>query len=138
MKISPIVPVASFAALLFITTAAVADPAGEWRVQDGTATIRISRCGAGYCGRIASTVSPAGRDEKNPDPSKRNRSVIGLEVLINMRPAGENVWSGTTYNAEDGQMYGAKMSLQSEQALKIEGCAPGGGPCGSETWARVR
>jgi uncharacterized protein (DUF2147 family) len=138
MKLLPIVSAASFAALMLVTTAALADPAGEWRVQDGTATIRIRKCGAAYCGFVASTATPAGKDEKNPDPSKRGRSVIGIETLINMKAAGQNSWAGTTYNAEDGQMYSAKISLESEQALKIEGCAPGGGLCGSETWTRVR
>ena len=139
MKLSPIISAASFAALMLVATAAVADPAGEWRVADGTATIRIRKCGAtAFCGFIASTATPAGRDEKNPDPAKRNRSVLGIETLINMRQVGENLWAGTTYNAEDGQMYAAKISLQSEGALKIEGCAPGGGVCGSEVWSRVR
>lgn len=138
MKLLPFVSAASFAALMFATTAAIADPAGEWRVQDGTATIRIRKCGAAYCGFIATTASAPGRDDKNPDPSKRGRSVIGVEALINMRPAGANLWAGTTYDANDGQMYSAKISLQGEQALKIEGCAPGGGMCGSETWTRVR
>jgi uncharacterized protein (DUF2147 family) len=138
MKFSPMIAAAGFAATIFAATAAVADPAGEWRVADGTATIRIRKCGIGYCGVVASTITPAGKDAKNPDPSKRERSVIGIEALINMKPAGENSWAGTTYNAEDGQYYQAKISLQGEQSLKIEGCAPGGGACGSETWTRVR
>jgi len=137
MKLLPIASAACFAALMFVATDALADPAGEWRVSDGTATVRIRKCGAAYCGFVASTSTPAGKDEKNPDPAKRNRSVLGIETLINMRPAGENLWAGTTYNAEDGQMYSAKMSMQGEQSLKIEGCAPGGA-CGSEVWSRVR
>ncbi|MGO9005965.1 MAG: DUF2147 domain-containing protein [Beijerinckiaceae bacterium] len=138
MQFSPILSAASFAALMFVASAAIADPAGEWRVADGTATVRIRKCGAAYCGFVATTASTPGKDEKNPDPSKRGRSVIGIETLINMKPAGENLWTGTTYNAEDGQMYSAKMSMQGEKALKIEGCSPGGGMCGNELWSRVR
>jgi uncharacterized protein (DUF2147 family) len=138
MKLLPIASAVSFAALTLVATAAVADPAGEWRVSDGTATIRISRCGAAFCGVIASTSTPAGKDDKNPDPSKRNRSVLGIEVLFNMRKTAENVWAGKTYDAEDGQTYDAKISLQGEQSLTIQGCAPNGGPCGSQTWSRVR
>ena len=138
MKLSPMIAAGAFAATMFAATAAVADPAGEWRVADGTATIRIHKCGIAYCGVVATTISAAGKDVKNPDPSKRNRSVIGIEALINMKPNGENSWAGTTYNAQDGQYYSAKISLQGEGSLKIEGCAPGGGACGSETWTRVR
>jgi uncharacterized protein (DUF2147 family) len=133
---------ASAALALSLTMLAVspafADPTGDWRVADGTATVRIKHCGAGLCGFIASTSTPAGRDDHNPDPRLRSRSVLGIEILINLQKAGENVWSGTTYNAEDGQTYSVKVSLQSEQALQIQGCVPGGGACGSETWARVR
>jgi uncharacterized protein (DUF2147 family) len=125
-------------ALLTASTAALADPVGEWRVADGTATIRIHHCGGALCGNVATTVSAPGKDIRNPDPHKRGRSVLGMEVLIDMRPAGENLWSGTSYNADDGQYYATKISLVGAAALKIEGCAPGGGPCGSQLWSRVQ
>jgi uncharacterized protein (DUF2147 family) len=128
----------SLAASVLGVDVALADPSGEWRVADGNATIRIHKCGAGYCGYIASTTGKPGKDSKNPDPAKRNRSVIGVEVLISLKPAGANTWAGTTYNAEDGQIYNAKMTLEGEQALQIQGCVPNGGICGSETWSRVR
>lgn len=138
MKASPIIAATGLLAMLFASTAALADPIGEWRVADGTATVRIRHCGRDLCGYIATTASAPGRDTKNPDPRKRNRSVIGMEVLINMRATGKDLWQGSTYNAEDGQIYSASMSLSSAQALNIRGCAPGGGMCGSEVWTRVR
>ncbi len=138
MKFSSIARPLFLAGLLAVSTAALANPIGEWRVADGTATIRIHRCGAALCGNVATTASTPGKDDRNPDPSKRNRSVLGMEVLIDMRPAGENLWSGTSYNADDGQYYSAKISLEGESSLKIEGCAPGGGACGSQTWTRVQ
>jgi uncharacterized protein (DUF2147 family) len=131
----------AFAAIVsasFAASRAHADPLGEWRVADGNATVQIRKCGGAYCGFVATTKTAPGRDEKNPDPAKRNRSVLGIEVLISLRPAGKNLWTGTTYNAEDGQYYSAKVSLQSEQALQVEGCVPNGGLCGSETWVRVK
>jgi uncharacterized protein (DUF2147 family) len=140
MKLLPIVAATGFLATLLVSTAALADPAGDWLVSDRTATVRIRHCGgAAYCGFIARTASAPGKDEKNPDPAKRNRSVIGLEVLINMRPAGSGVWQGATYNAQDSQIYSASMSVSADDhTLNIRGCAPGGGMCGSEAWSRVR
>jgi uncharacterized protein (DUF2147 family) len=118
---------------------ALADPTGEWRVQDGKATVRIHKCGGeAMCGSIASVIGTPGRDEHNPNPALRSRSVIGLQVLNGMRPAGPGVWAGPIYNAEDGQQYSGKLSLASEQQLRLEGCVPGGGLCGEETWSRVR
>ena len=116
--------------------AAGSGPAGEWVVEDRTAVVRISKCGGGYCGFVAK--GQAGKDYRNPDPSKRNRSVIGIEVFFGMRPSGPNSWSGQTYNSEDGQMYNGKITLTGPASLQVEGCVPGGGPCGSQTWSRSR
>jgi uncharacterized protein (DUF2147 family) len=138
MKFALIARPVSLVALAFVSTAALTDPIGEWRVADGTATIRIHRCGYALCGNVSSTISPAGTDDRNPDPSKRGRSVLGLEVLINMRRAGQNLWAGTTYNADDGQLYDARISILDDGSLKVEGCAPGGGACGSQEWTRVQ
>jgi uncharacterized protein (DUF2147 family) len=131
--------VLAMAVTMLAVSPAFADPSGDWRVADGTAVVRIKKCGASaYCGFVVQTSTPAGKDIHNPNPSLRSRSVMGLEVLINMQKGGENVWSGSTYNAEDGQTYSAKISLQGEQVLSIQGCVPGGGACGSESWARVK
>ncbi len=140
MKFMPTLTAAlALSATLFAVSPAFADPTGDWRVADGTATVRIKKCGgSALCGYVLATSTPAGKDDHNPDPRLRSRSVIGIEVLINMQKAGENLWTGATYNAEDGQTYAAKITLQSEQALTIQGCVSGGGACGNETWARVR
>jgi len=138
MRVSQIVAAAGCVAMLFAATAVRADPIGEWRVADGTATVRIRHCGKALCGFIAATVGAPGRDTKNPDPRKRGRSVLGMEILIDMRAAGPGRWVGTTYNSEDGQMYAATLTMPSPAALRIQGCLPGGGMCGSETWSRVK
>jgi uncharacterized protein (DUF2147 family) len=131
---------AIIASILIVPSVARADPdvVGDWLVGDGSATIRIRKCGAGFCGSVVSTRSPAGRDLKNPDPAKRRRSVIGIDVLSNMRPSGAHSWSGTSYNAEDGQTYETRMTMQGEGSLQIKGCVPNGGICGTETWTRIR
>jgi len=133
-----ILGVTLLASSLLVPSSASANPIGDWLVGDGNATVRIRSCGAALCGVVASTQSPPGRDTKNPDPAKRRRSVIGIEVLSNMRPSGENSWAGTSYNAEDGQTYAARMSMQGDRTLRIQGCVPNGGICGSETWTKVR
>ncbi len=115
---------------------AATGPAGEWVVEDHSAVVRISKCGGGYCGFVAR--GQPGKDYHNPDPRKRNRSVIGIEVMFGMRPSGPNSWSGETYNADDGQIYNGKITLTSPTTLQVEGCVPGGGVCGSQSWSRAR
>lgn len=138
MRISSIVGAAGLLLLVAGPGAAAAGtgPSGEWLVEDHSAVVRISKCGGGYCGFVAK--GQPGKDYRNPDPSKRNRSVIGIEVFFSMRPAGPNSWAGQTYNSEDGQMYNGKITLTSENTLQVEGCVPGGGPCGSQSWTRAR
>jgi uncharacterized protein (DUF2147 family) len=119
------------------SAADIADPAGEWRIADGTAVVRIESCGDDYCGFVASSTTP-GKDERNPDVEKRTRSVIGMQVLIAMKPTSPDLWAGTIYNAQDGLTYDAKMTVKSGQTLQIQGCVPNGGVCGNETWTRVQ
>jgi uncharacterized protein (DUF2147 family) len=111
-------------------------PLGEWLVQDGTAHIRIVSCGKGLWGVISWVKGPPGKDENNPDPAKRDRSVIGLPILINLQPA-QKQWEGEVYNAENGETYTSHISLQSADVLRIEGCVFGGLICGGENWTRA-
>ena len=140
MKMSSIVAATGFTVVGFTIAAtgssfAAADgPAGNWVVADHTAVVKISKCGGGYCGFVAK--GQPGKDYRNPDPKKRSRSVIGIEVLFNMKPSGGESWSGETYNADDGQIYNGKVTLTGPNTLSIEGCVPGGGVCGSQTWTR--
>jgi uncharacterized protein (DUF2147 family) len=128
------------ALILMVPTAATAGPAGpagKWRVADGTAHIQISQCGAAICGSIAWTDDGGGKDENNPNPAFRNRSLVGLPIL-RLEPSGQNLWTGSVYNAKNGQNYSAKLNLQSETVLRLEGCVPGTNLCGEENWTRMR
>jgi|APFre7841882630_1041343.scaffolds.fasta_scaffold66131_2 uncharacterized protein (DUF2147 family) len=131
-------PLVAAAAILTMQAAAVAGPAGKWRVADGTAHIQISSCGQALCGSIAWTNDGGGgHDDKNPNPAQRGRPLLGLPIL-HLQQGGDNLWTGSVYNANDGQNYAARMYLQSESVLKIEGCVQGTNICGEESWSRVR
>jgi uncharacterized protein (DUF2147 family) len=117
--------------------ALAADPVGEWLVADGTAKIRIAQCANALWGVISWTQEP-GVDSNNPDPEKRNRSIIGLPILRSMKAAGPNRWEGEVYNAQNGKMYSANIALLSDDVLKIQGCVLGGLFCGGENWTRAQ
>src|SRR5262249_34464011 len=110
-------------ALMLLATHAVAaapaappvpDPKGDWLVNDGTAVIHIAPCpetppataaataAAPLCATIAWTKSPPGLDENNPDPKKRERSIMGMAILIAMKPDRDGRFEGEIYNAENG------------------------------------
>jgi uncharacterized protein (DUF2147 family) len=121
--------------------AAFADPTGNWLDKDG-GTLRIHSCGAALCGHITSLkprLDPAtGRlwtDKNNADPNRRNRPLVGVQVLSSMRPNGPQKWSGRLYNAEDGKTYSGNLIELGPASLRVEGCALG--MCGSESLTRV-
>ena len=51
--------------------------------------------------------------------------MIGLQILSGMRPAGENKWQGTIYNADDGKTYSSYMKLKSGSTMQVKGCIIG-------------
>ena len=122
--------------------AQAAEPTGTWLTHDQDAKIRVSRCGNGICGTIVWLKEPidpkTGKphvDDKNSDPKKQNRRIIGLRIF-SLSPRDAGTWSGKIYNADNGRTYDAKISAPSATTLEVQGCA---GPfCGSETWTRIR
>ncbi|HUQ34812.1 MAG TPA: DUF2147 domain-containing protein [Aestuariivirga sp.] len=100
---------------------------GVWRLDSGKVTVRIAPCGASLCGAIVGLAKPLNKqgqpkvDRKNPSKSLRNRPLMGLTILANMKPAGENKWQGTIYNADDGRTYSSYMDLSGNN-MKVKGC----------------
>jgi uncharacterized protein (DUF2147 family) len=122
--------------ILTCGTGFAAEPIGDWQVEDGSAHIRIVICRGALWGVIGWEKTP-GKDTENPDPVKRSRPTLGLPILIDMKPAASGKWEGQIYNAQNGKMYKANVTLQSDNALKVQGCVFGGLFCGGETWTRV-
>jgi len=120
-----------------LTPALAADPTGDWRVADGVANIRVAQCNGSMWGAVSWEKQPGGRDENNPDVSKKNRPTLGMATLINMKKAADaEQWEGQVYNAKDGQMYSATITPVGTDQLEIKGCVLGF-LCGGETWTRV-
>ncbi|WP_439405166.1 DUF2147 domain-containing protein [Bradyrhizobium sp. DASA03076] len=120
-----------------LTPALAADPTGDWRVADGVANIRVAQCNDSMWGAVSWEKQPGGRDENNPDVSKKNRPTLGMATLINMKKTpGAEQWEGQVYNAKDSQMYSATITPNGTDQLEIKGCVLGF-LCGGETWTRV-
>jgi uncharacterized protein (DUF2147 family) len=134
--------VAMLAATLSVADAQRApDPTGIWLTQAGDAKVRVSRCRSGICGVVVwlrNPIDPAtGRpvvDDKNHNPALAKRPMIGLPLFQGMTQSGPNKWSGTIYNADDGNTYASNISVAGPGALRVEGCV--GGLCGGEVWTR--
>jgi uncharacterized protein (DUF2147 family) len=126
-------------AVLFAFTcsmASAADPAGEWLVKDGNARILIERCANGLWGFISWVRVPA-TDRNNPASAKQTRSIVGVAIVRGMSAVKPNRWEGEVYNADNGKMYSASITMTNDDVLRIEGCVLGGLFCGGESWTRV-
>ncbi|MBR0948851.1 DUF2147 domain-containing protein [Bradyrhizobium canariense] len=120
-----------------LTPALAADPTGDWRVADGVANIRVAQCNGSMWGAVSWEKQPGGRDENNPDASKKTRPTLGMATLIDMKKKpGADQWEGQVYNAKDGQLYSATITPVGTDQLEIKGCVMGF-LCGGETWTRV-
>jgi uncharacterized protein (DUF2147 family) len=121
-----------FAATLTLASGAAmaAEPMGDWRVEDGTAVIRIDNCRGALWGVVAWEKEP-GRDHRSGRPT------LGSPVLMNMRAASRARWEGQIYNAQSGQTYDANVRMVGDNTLRVEGCVLGGIFCGGQNWTRV-
>jgi len=124
----PLIPIV--VALFANAQSCFASPTGLWQASDG-AVIRIKPCGRNLCGYVVSTY-PLGRnpetgeddysDKRNDDVTKRDRSRIGIEVLISMRPDGPSKWSGQLYSDRNGQTYSGDLIELNPSTLRVQGC----------------
>lgn len=124
--------------------AAPKDPSGTWLTEDGRAKIRVDRCGPGsanICGKVVWLRIPnwddgtPRTDAKNPDPKKRSRPMIGLQLMSNLQ-AEEDGFAGEIYNADSGKIYQVTVERQSASELNVQGCVMKL-LCGSQTWTKV-
>lgn len=124
-------------ALGFGASAARADTIdGRWRVSDGTSVIVISPCGGTRCATVAWT-SKGDHDALNADPTLRDRPLIGLRVIWDLKEGADKVWAGTGYNPNDGNTYATKVTIKSASEIEISGCVLGGLLCDSDIFTRV-
>ena len=94
------------------SVAFAAGPVGLWYAEGGAAEVEIRPCSDALCGKIVWLRSPIGddgcelRDDKNPDPAARARTIVGLEILRGLRQLDEEgrQWAGgTIYDPTGGR-----------------------------------
>ena len=132
---------AAFAVLVTAPLPALAaDPTGMWLTDTADAKVRIVHCGSAICGTIAWLKEPndsAGKpkvDRNNADAAHRNRPIMGVPIILSMKPDGADKWSGQVYNAEDGKTYSGNVTLTNASTLRLQGCVAVF--CKTKTWTR--
>ncbi|CAO4166968.1 DUF2147 domain-containing protein [Methylorubrum populi] len=111
------------------------DLSGLWQTETAGSTVRITRCGGGYCGTIASTAG-SGLDAQNPDPALRNRKLVGVQIMQAGTPSGAG-FEGSLYNPKDGKTYAGSLTPKGPDTVEVAGCVFSV-LCKRQTWRRVR
>lgn len=118
-----------FAAVTVLALTGIAGPSfatdvsGTWLRDTGASKVKFSKCGGAICGHIV-WLKPGA------DPKAK----VGQRVFFDMKPSGENAWSGSAFNPEDGKTYTGKMTLSGD-TLTTAGCVMSV-ICKSTTWSR--
>jgi uncharacterized protein (DUF2147 family) len=113
------------------------DAIGVWLNPENGSNVEFYRCGEKVCAKILKVMDGQKSDDKNPDPSKRDRPIIGLIIMEGGKKVGENKWVGTLYNRENGKSYSGTVTVRSRDALDLSGCVVAV-LCKTLTWTRVR
>ena len=146
LRITAVALCVSAATLLtvgFSGTAAAADAFGTWLTGDKEGQVRIVNCGGALCGNLVWLKEPndpaTGRpktDKHNADASKQGRPLLGVPIVLGMKPNGQGQWSGEVYNASDGKTYSGSFTLTGPNSADLKGCVLSV-LCKSQTWTRA-
>jgi uncharacterized protein (DUF2147 family) len=128
-----------------VAPARAADPTGTWYTADKDSQVRISNCGGALCGTLVWLKDPndpaTGRpktDKNNADASKQSRPLLGVPIVLGMRPSGAaDQWSGNVYNASDGKTYSGSFTMSDANTAELKGCVLAV-LCKSQTWTRAK
>ena len=139
-----LVAATAFLLLAGLQSARADEPVGTWLTDGGKSRIKIADCGGALCGTIAWLKEPndpeTGKpktDKNNSDAGKRGRPLIGVQIVLGMKPAGQGKWTGQVYNAEDGKTYSGNLTFTGGNSLQLQGCALGGLVCKGQTWTKA-
>ena len=127
-----------------VTPVFAADPMGSWYTADNDSQVRITNCAGALCGNLTwlkTPIDPAtGQpklDKNNADASKQSRPLLGVPIVLGMKPSGPNVWSGDVYNASDGKTYSGSFTMTGDNTADLKGCVMSF-LCKTQTWTRTK
>jgi uncharacterized protein (DUF2147 family) len=131
-------------ALIALASARAADPLGTWLTGDKKGKVHIVNCGGAICGNLVWLQEPVDPetnkpklDKNNADAAKKTRPLIGVPIVLSMKPNGEATWQGQVYNAEDGNTYSGSFTMTSANSAQLKGCVMGGLICKTQTWTKA-
>ena len=109
-------------------------PEGIWYTKGQESIIKVHPCTEGstsFCGTLVWLKEPTEADgsqkidTKNEDLAKKNKPLVGLDILIGMKPDNDH-YKGKAYNPEDGKLYSitftVKTDKEEDDVADLRGC----------------
>ena len=93
--------------------------------------VKIETCNNSICGEIATVFTEEGvdpesiLDENNKDKSKRERPIVGINILsdFSLEKSDQKIFKGgKIYDPRSGNTYKSNLYLNEDGTLKVEGC----------------
>jgi uncharacterized protein (DUF2147 family) len=116
---------------------------GVWRNED--ATFEIFENQGKLSGKIIALKEPQTPEGKekldihNPDPSKRERPIVGLVFMSGFSRKSDARWEdGTIYDPKTGNTYSGSMELEGPETIKVRGFIGISLMGRTDVWTRVR
>jgi uncharacterized protein (DUF2147 family) len=116
--------------------AAAEDAAGTWKDTETGGICSIYTCDGGICVKVVTPSKGREKDDNNPDPALKGRSMAGVVIMTGATKDGSDRWKGKLYNSEDGSTYTGYVIVTNKDEVKLEGCVLGGIICKSRIWRR--
>ena len=114
------------------------DAAGVWETASG-GYVQLYEEGDVWKGKIVGSKRGDKRyDKNNPDESKRDRRLLGLNILDGLEYVGNGEFeNGTIYDPNNGKTYKAKATQTGPDTLEARGFIGISLLGKSQTWKRV-
>ena len=121
------------AAAVPITASAQAALEGHWKNPKGSVVVRVTSCGAAYCG----VVVEASEKAKATARKGGTPNLIGTRILTGMKPAGNGTFKGQAFDPKRNIRAPATIRLLGGSTLVVKGCLISGIICKEQRWTRV-
>ena len=122
------------------------DITGIWWNDIKSSKIKVEKKDGKYIGTVVYIIPEKyvngvpEKDDKNPDASLRNRSLLNLQILSGLVfNASDKEWvSGTIYDPKAGKTYDCYVWLEGKDTLQLKGFVAGIRMLGRKsTWTRT-
>ncbi|MBK0378297.1 DUF2147 domain-containing protein [Mucilaginibacter segetis] len=103
---------------------------GKWENEDKNLIVQVYRIDDEYKAKIVwfndgddSKKLDEWRDKKNPDPTLRNRKILGMNVLEKLvyDPDSDSWEDGMIYDAKNGRHWNSSAYINDDGKLKVKG-----------------